>query len=114
PPGRVYFFFQAEDGIRALHVTGVQTCALPIFAGQAVAEDPGQGHVRLEGSLARGVGLRPARLHRSSSSVGRLLSAWRAARRAGRSEGRRARRGGGGGWRAGRGAARTRTAPAGL
>src|SRR5690625_5505653 len=25
-----YFFFQAEDGIRAGHVTGVQTCALPI------------------------------------------------------------------------------------
>src|SRR6266403_595076 len=28
----VFFFFQAEDGIRALYVTGVQTCALPIFA----------------------------------------------------------------------------------
>src|SRR5690606_40923871 len=26
-----YFFFQAEDGIRNFHVTGVQTCALPIF-----------------------------------------------------------------------------------
>src|SRR5690606_40009780 len=26
-----FFFFQAEDGIRAFHVTGVQTCALPIF-----------------------------------------------------------------------------------
>src|SRR5690606_39685099 len=25
------FFFQAEDGIRFFHVTGVQTCALPIF-----------------------------------------------------------------------------------
>src|SRR5690606_40255042 len=25
------FFFQAEDGIRCFHVTGVQTCALPIF-----------------------------------------------------------------------------------
>src|SRR5690606_40957030 len=25
------FFFQAEDGIRAFHVTGVQTCALPIL-----------------------------------------------------------------------------------
>src|SRR5690606_39368819 len=24
-------FFQAEDGIRYFHVTGVQTCALPIF-----------------------------------------------------------------------------------
>src|SRR5690349_22371630 len=27
------FFFQAEDGIRYLYVTGVQTCALPIFVG---------------------------------------------------------------------------------
>src|SRR5687768_1035412 len=28
------FFFQAEDGIRDVAVTGVQTCALPISAGQ--------------------------------------------------------------------------------
>src|SRR5688572_32509970 len=28
-----FFFFQAEDGIRDLTVTGVQTCALPIFVG---------------------------------------------------------------------------------
>src|SRR5690606_39643332 len=27
-----FFFFQAEDGIRDFHVTGVQTCALPIYA----------------------------------------------------------------------------------
>src|SRR5690606_3169311 len=30
------FFFQAEDGIRDFHVTGVQTCALPIFPNQAI------------------------------------------------------------------------------
>src|SRR6266496_6635041 len=29
----VFFFFQAEDGIRDLYVTGVQTCALPISEG---------------------------------------------------------------------------------
>src|SRR2546430_12569558 len=29
----LFFFFQAEDGIRDLTVTGVQTCALPICAG---------------------------------------------------------------------------------
>src|SRR6266511_979448 len=28
--GFFFFFFQAEDGIRDFHVTGVQTCALPI------------------------------------------------------------------------------------
>src|SRR5256884_9261158 len=27
-----FFFFQAEDGIRDVAVTGVQTCALPIFS----------------------------------------------------------------------------------
>src|SRR3712207_7591991 len=28
----LFFFFQAEDGIRDIRVTGVQTCALPIFS----------------------------------------------------------------------------------
>src|SRR5207302_5684550 len=31
---RSFFFFQAEDGIRDFHVTGVQTCALPISEAQ--------------------------------------------------------------------------------
>src|SRR5690606_40382453 len=31
------FFFQAEDGIRDFHVTGVQTCALPISLGRATS-----------------------------------------------------------------------------
>src|SRR5690606_39643311 len=30
-PPATFFFFQAEDGIRDFHVTGVQTCALPIL-----------------------------------------------------------------------------------
>src|SRR6266513_3274133 len=38
-PSSLFFFFQAEDGIRDRNVNGVQTCALPIFAG------PGQGAV---------------------------------------------------------------------
>src|SRR2546430_8356017 len=44
----LFFFFQAEDGIRDLTVTGVQTCALPILhAGDqsqsaARREDGGQ------------------------------------------------------------------------
>src|SRR5206468_7149589 len=37
----IFFFFQAEDGIRDLIVTGVQTCALPIFSiARALALDP--------------------------------------------------------------------------
>src|SRR6266487_5968369 len=31
PLNAFFFFFQAEDGIRDGRVTGVQTCALPIF-----------------------------------------------------------------------------------
>src|SRR3712207_7618132 len=33
-----FFFFQAEDGIRDIGVTGVQTCALPICARQAASD----------------------------------------------------------------------------
>src|SRR5256885_17157313 len=35
---RYIFFFQAEDGIRDYKVTGVQTCALPIWKDQGVQE----------------------------------------------------------------------------
>src|SRR3712207_8443833 len=31
-----FFFFQAEDGIRDIGVTGVQTCALPILAAGSI------------------------------------------------------------------------------
>src|SRR5258708_26385309 len=33
----MFFFFQAEDGIRDDLVTGVQTCALPIFADEPIS-----------------------------------------------------------------------------
>src|SRR5256885_3886426 len=36
----IFFFFQAEDGIRDYKVTGVQTCALPICMGFFTAGDP--------------------------------------------------------------------------
>src|SRR5579859_1968371 len=51
----LHFFFQAEDGIRDLTVTGVQTCALPISpeVGDASHIDPrGDGKDR----RARGTG----------------------------------------------------------
>src|SRR3989449_3943264 len=35
-PFLLFFFFQAEDGIRDVAVTGVQTCALPISSGRSV------------------------------------------------------------------------------
>src|SRR5256886_8285989 len=46
---RVYFFFffQAEDGIRDLTVTGVQTCALPISHRRGLpGHDPALGEPR--------------------------------------------------------------------
>src|SRR2546430_9116451 len=36
----VFFFFQAEDGIRDLTVTGVQTCALPILPSPSSGRPP--------------------------------------------------------------------------
>src|SRR2546430_5573860 len=42
----IFFFFQAEDGIRDLTVTGVQTCALPISRGRAGAARGLQAHPR--------------------------------------------------------------------
>src|SRR5687768_17640514 len=44
-----FFFFQAEDGIRDVAVTGVQTCALPIWPTPARrAPDAQQGRDRRE------------------------------------------------------------------
>src|SRR5690606_41086894 len=37
-PATCRFFFQAEDGIRDFHVTGVQTCALPICLTEEQAQ----------------------------------------------------------------------------
>src|SRR5256886_12851566 len=50
-----FFFFQAEDGIRDLTVTGVQTCALPIWRGRRLLEDVRLGE---RARLARGLGER--------------------------------------------------------
>src|SRR2546430_4587049 len=59
----VFFFFQAEDGIRDLTVTGVQTCALPISdhggeaggepaAGGIVPDDPDALEAALRAAVA--------------------------------------------------------------
>src|SRR2546430_11534687 len=41
--GELFFFFQAEDGIRDLTVTGVQTCALPIcWSSSSEIRQPGR------------------------------------------------------------------------
>src|SRR6266496_1976190 len=51
-----FFFFQAEDGIRDLYVTGVQTCALPILARAEIGGDLACSGAQL-GSNRDGTGL---------------------------------------------------------
>src|SRR5687768_18400976 len=76
--GRQVFFFQAEDGIRAVAVTGVQTCALPICdrvarrralgvcdAARAAFCDRRRGVARLEAAL-RIVSSLPGQIGRAS------------------------------------------------
>src|SRR5256885_17161815 len=65
-----FFFFQAEDGIRYYKVTGVQTCALPIYRGSGggryVAREPRAAPGRAAGTprarprVGHGGGRRPA------------------------------------------------------
>src|SRR5260221_4557344 len=52
----LFFFFQAEDGIRDHCVTGVQTCALPIYvdAVDGAAEDHRAQAVEQVGDAQRG------------------------------------------------------------
>src|SRR5699024_11969018 len=62
----IFFFFQAEDGIRDRNVTGVQTCALPIFRGRE--QVPG-GRGRVIGAVHENtvVAGRPAALRRGAA-----------------------------------------------
>src|SRR5688572_32291013 len=49
----IYFFFQAEDGIRDLTVTGVQTCALPISLDYfEKGQEPEELYRRIDKALA--------------------------------------------------------------
>src|SRR6266481_7573219 len=74
-----FFFFQAEDGIRAGTVTGVQTCALPIYRRRLkeIAQD-------LEVPEGMGIILRTAGAARTKTEIKRdfeyLLRAWETVR----------------------------------
>src|SRR5690606_40507378 len=46
---------QAEDGIRDFHVTGVQTCALPIYYRMWEKANPGLGTIKDYNELAANV-----------------------------------------------------------
>src|SRR5690606_39738459 len=43
----MFFFFQAEDGIRDFHVTGVQTCALLIYVSPELRRQLVEGKVAI-------------------------------------------------------------------
>src|SRR3989454_12110764 len=57
-----FFFFQAEDGIRDYKVTGVQTCALPIYPRHQRAR---HHHLRDRAECEHGAFDRPSRLRAS-------------------------------------------------
>src|SRR3712207_8478529 len=67
------FFFQAEDGIRDIGVTGVQTCALPISVGEVPVDDGLAGSGGGGDLLHADAGAVPA--HRGDGGVDQLLAA---------------------------------------
>src|SRR2546427_3392451 len=98
-----FFFFQAEDGIRDLTVTGVQTCALPISllrGSRRLPSDRAQGPTRRRARALRAArvgrgGVRgarrsagrracrgPERIHEAQGGAGALTPGSRGAQRA--------------------------------
>src|SRR6266446_3936511 len=78
-----FFFFQAEDGIRDYKVTGVQTCALPIFIVVTIcvsvalpsgADNPGAGIVDSQTFLERNFTPAGPAASASAASVEKLLA----------------------------------------
>src|SRR5687768_18155345 len=65
----VFFFFQAEDGIRDVAVTGVQTCALPILEGRLAAR---HDRVEVQVGAAPPAGV-PGRLADREDQAGEVL-----------------------------------------
>src|SRR2546430_10089169 len=70
-----FFFFQAEDGIRDLTVTGVQTCALPIWdrgsLGDRARRDPDRARRAHARSRPRARAADPARAAHRARAISR-------------------------------------------
>src|SRR5206468_4353757 len=72
-----FFFFQAEDGIRDLIVTGVQTCALPIYGPVTSRPVVSAGNSARTKTSARAVpSCPPPTAHRTSRPGGKLANTW--------------------------------------
>src|SRR5207249_7517504 len=69
----IYFFFQAEDGIRDRNVTGVQTCALPISFLRDIDHLPCGCSERPAKQLFGDVGGQPGTAERESWLEGNAL-----------------------------------------
>src|SRR2546430_6666174 len=69
----VFFFFQAEDGIRDLTVTGVQTCALPISQGLFEFKNRSTGLASTAGKYAAAFALGAAAFRERDSVFARRL-----------------------------------------
>src|SRR3712207_6862757 len=75
---RVVFFFQAEDGIRDIGVTGVQTCALPISTSGTTHGLSGMLEVTTDVSPNLELGAGIGYIHRSSGkSKGNGTYSWK-------------------------------------
>src|SRR5438552_9773686 len=70
---KLFFFFQAEDGIRDDLVTGVQTCALPIYSWSGILNPPPQSFT-ITNSLPGGWD--PVMVWRMATSTGTLKPAF--------------------------------------
>src|SRR5438552_18816201 len=67
----IFFFFQAEDGIRDDLVTGVQTCALPISTRpRRVLQQPGEAALLADGA-ERGLWISPREIRSEERRVGK-------------------------------------------
>src|SRR2546430_2324252 len=65
-----FFFFQAEDGIRDLTVTGVQTCALPIYGKKASKKVEKAMHERKKGTLKSGRSGKKVKSRKQAIAIG--------------------------------------------
>src|SRR5256885_3053039 len=83
-----FFFFQAEDGIRDYKVTGVQTCALPIWLDQGLGQPESLVVLALGAQAAQPV-YGQARGHGDQPGLGLLYAGALGAMPAQRSEERR-------------------------